>query len=237
MNVPTASTASGASTTTFNTGDSNSPATGAASSAKEARTSILVWDLPVRLGHWLMVAGFVVAWLTSESERWRLVHAWAGGTVVGVLTFRLVWGFIGSAPARFANFVRSPLAALNYLKDLLSGNSPHYTGHNPAGAWAIVLLIGLGLAAGLSGWATYQEIGGKWLEEGHEFIAGLMLTVVAVHLIGVAVGSWAHRENLPRSMVTGMKLGRPSEAISSIRIFATAVMLTCAVTMAWWLSR
>ncbi len=221
----------------MNTPTPKSASPSAISSTNESRTSILVWDLPVRLGHWLMVAGFVVAWLTSESERWRLVHAWAGGTVVGVLVFRLVWGFIGSAPARFANFVRSPMAAVDYLKGLLSGNSAHYVGHNPAGAWAIVLLIGLGLAAGLSGWATYLEIGGKWLEEGHELIAGVMLAVVVIHLLGVAVGSWAHRENLPRSMVTGMKLGQPGEAINSIRLFATAVMLTCAGTIAWWLSR
>ena len=64
---------------------------------------ILVWDLPVRLGHWLMVGGFCLAWLTGDSETFRLVHVIAGATVLGVATFRLPWGFIGS---RYARFVR-----------------------------------------------------------------------------------------------------------------------------------
>jgi cytochrome b len=69
---------------------------------------ILVWDWPVRLGHWLMVGGFTLAWLTGDSETFRLVHVIAGATVLGVATFRLPWGFIGSRYARFVDFVRGP---------------------------------------------------------------------------------------------------------------------------------
>ncbi|HZV53968.1 MAG TPA: cytochrome b/b6 domain-containing protein, partial [Rhodocyclaceae bacterium] len=94
---------------------------------------ILVWDLPVRLGHWLMAGGFAVAWLTGESEEWRLMHVLAGGTVVGVALFRLLWGIVGSRYARFGNFVKSPRAALAYLKSLLGPSPQHHVGHNPAG--------------------------------------------------------------------------------------------------------
>ncbi len=198
---------------------------------------ILVWDLPVRLGHWLMAGGFAVAWLTGESEAWRLVHVLAGGTVVGVALFRLAWGFLGSRHARFAEFVRSPLAALNYLKSLPGSAPRHFTGHNPAGGWAIVLLLALALLAGGSGWLAYQEFGGKWAEELHEGLASIMLAVVGVHLLGVLVGSLVHGENLPRAMVTGNKRGAASEAIAGARPLIAVFLLAWTGTVAWWLSR
>jgi hypothetical protein len=80
---------------------------------------ILVWDLPVRLGHWLMVGGFALAWATGDSEKWRLVHVFAGSTVMAVAAYRLLWGVVGSRTARFAEFVRGPGQAVAYLKSLL----------------------------------------------------------------------------------------------------------------------
>lgn len=198
---------------------------------------ILVWDWPTRIGHWSMAIAFLVAYLTGESEEWRLVHVWAGGTLAGVILFRLVWGLVGSRHARFASFVRSPARALGYLRSLLSRQPEHYTGHNPAGGWAIVLLLALGLAAAATGWPLYQDLGGKWLEEVHESVVNLMLAVVAVHLAGVFVGSLAHRENLPRAMVTGYKLGAPEDAIRSSRALAVPVLVAFATLVAWWLSR
>lgn len=197
---------------------------------------ILVWDWPTRIGHWLMAAAFLVAYLTGESEEWRLVHVWAGGTLAGVVVFRLVWGLIGTRHARFWSFLRSPSAAFGYLGSMLRGRPVHYTGHNPAGGWAIMLLLGLGLAAAGSGWLTYQEIGGEWLEEVHEAMVNAMLAVVLIHLAGVLVGSLAHRENLPRAMIDGYKLGEPGEAIRSGRLWAVPVLLACAAISAWWLA-
>lgn len=197
---------------------------------------IRVWDVPVRLGHWLMVGGFALAWVTGESETWRLVHVFAGGTVTAVALFRLIWGLIGSRHARFASFVRGPWQAFAYLKNLLRFAPPHYTGHNPAGAWAVVLLLALALVSGASGWLTYQEMGGEWLEDVHEFCTGMMLIVVAAHVLGVIVGSLAHRENLVRAMFTGRKLGEPDEAISKQYWLAAAVLLIWAAAGAWWLA-
>jgi cytochrome b len=164
---------------------------------------ILVWDWPVRIGHWLMVGGFVLAWLTAESETFRLVHAVSGGIVLAVATFRLPWGFIGSRYARFVDFVRGPTAVKEYANSLLKLEPAHHVGHNPAGGWAIVLLLGLGILSGLSGWAIYNDIGGHLLEELHEGLASAMLTVVFIHLIGVFSGSLLHGENLVRAMLTG----------------------------------
>ena len=198
---------------------------------------ILVWDLPTRIGHWLLAACFAVAWLTSESEALRLVHVMAGGALVGILAFRIAWGLVGSTYARFDNFVSTPAAAWRYLVGLAQNRPAHFVGHNPAGGYAILALLILGLVTAASGWLNYQEIGGEWLEEGHEAVASTMLAVVGIHLAGVAVGSWRHGENLPRAMVTGFKAGRPESAIPGARAASVITLLGCAILFAWLLSR
>jgi len=197
---------------------------------------ILVWDWPVRIGHWLMVGGFILAWLTSESETFRLVHVLAGGSVVAVVVFRLFWGLVGSRHARFATFVQGPRAVADYLQSLLRLAPDAHAGHNPAGGWAIVGLLGLGLLTGLAGWATYNDIGGKWLEEGHEALAALMLCLVIVHVAGVLTGSLLHGENLVRAMLTGRKSGSPNEAIASARPLVAGLLLAWVALASWWLA-
>jgi cytochrome b len=197
---------------------------------------ILVWDWPTRVGHWLMAVAFLLAYLTGESEEWRLVHVWAGGTLAGTVLFRLFWGVLGTRHARFAGFIRPPSAALAYVRSLARGQPGHHAGHNPAGGYAIAALLLLGLGAAASGWPVYQDIGGEWLEELHEGLVNAMLVVVAVHLAGVLLGSLAHRENLPRAMVTGCKRGTPDEAIADAAPWGLPLLVACVVAAAWGLS-
>jgi cytochrome b len=194
---------------------------------------ILVWDLPVRVMHWLLAASFLGAYLTAESESWRLVHVVLGYTVAALVCFRVFWGFAGSRYARFAQFVKGPSAALAYLRSLLAGRPAHAVGHNPAGALAIVALLALGALTAFSGYATYSDWGGHWLEEVHEVLANTMLMVVLVHVAGVIVGSIAHRENLVRAMFTGRKGGSPDEAIASPRT-GWLVALFALLAALWW---
>jgi cytochrome b len=198
---------------------------------------IRVWDLPTRIGHWLMAGAFLVAWLTGESEEWRLVHVVAGATMVAVALYRVAWGFVGSRYARFGQFVKHPAAALAYLKSLPGSAPEHHTGHNPAGGWAIVALLTVTLTAGAAGWFAYQELGGDWLAEFHEGAANVLMGLVLVHLAGVAVGSLVHHENLPRTMVTGVKRGAAAEAIADTRPLAAIVLLVWVAAVVWLLSR
>lgn len=186
---------------------------------------ILVWDLPTRVGHWLLATSFVLAWLTGDSETWRLLHVSAGYVLLALLTFRLFWGFIGSRYARFSSFLFSPKQVLGYLLGLLRGDGGHWVGHNPAGSYAIYFLLLLGFASGASGWATYHELGGEWLGELHEGLAGAMLAVVGLHVSGVVISSLTHRENLVRSMIDGHKRGRSEEAIPSARMLWLVALL------------
>ncbi len=175
----------------------------------ESSRGVPVWDLPVRIFHWLLVGCFAGAWLSAESEHWRQVHVTLGYTMAGLVAFRVLWGLVGPRHARFASFVRGPAAATRYLRSLLGPQPEHHTGHNPAGALAIVALLLLIAVTAASGWATYSDLGGEWLEELHEAAANTLLVVVIVHLIGVVVGSVVHRENLVRAMLTGRKRAAP----------------------------
>lgn len=167
---------------------------------------IRVWDIPTRLFHWLLVASFATAFITSESEKLRDIHVLAGYTIAGLIVFRLLWGFVGNRYARFSEFVPSPEKVLNYVKSFLTGKPQHFVGHNPVGAIAILLLLGMGLASAASGWAVYEDIGGHFVEELHEGAANFMLFVVGIHIVGVVVSSWLHRENLVKAMWTGYKI-------------------------------
>jgi len=195
------------------------------------KTRILVWDLPVRLFHWLLVVSFAGAFVTAESERVRDLHVALGWTFAALLAFRLIWGVVGSRHARFRSFARGPRAVLAYLKSLLSGRPEHHVGHNPAGGWAIFALIALGILISASGWALVGGAG-KWSEELHEGLANAMLALVFLHVGAVAVSSYLHRENLAAAMVTGYKTGRPADAIRSTRWIA-AVALVAAVAILW----
>jgi cytochrome b len=159
--------------------------------------------------HWLTVLSFAGAWLTAESERWRLVHVTLGYTLAGLVVFRVLWGLVGTRHARFASFVRGPAAVRRYLRSLLGGQPEHHTGHNPAGALAIVALLALALGVTATGWAGYNDVAASWTEEVHEVLANGMLALVLVHVAAVVLASRLHRENLVAAMITGHKQGSP----------------------------
>lgn len=193
---------------------------------------ILVWDVPTRVFHWLLALSFTGAFLTAESERYRDIHVMLGYTLLGLIAFRLLWGFAGTRYARFRSFLFSPAELLAYLASLVSGKPRHYVGHNPAGSLAIWLLLLLGFTSGVTGLVLYQDIGGDMLEELHEFLANAMLAVVGVHLAGVAVSSLMHRENLARAMITGRKSAEPEAGIKRAHAWLGVIML--AVIVAFW---
>lgn len=203
---------------------------------------VKVWDLPTRLFHWLLAGSFVVAWLTHEHDRYLDVHVFSGYLFSGLLLFRLIWGFTGGYYARFRAFGYHWREARDYLLAAIRGRSQRHLGHNPAGAWAIFLLLILGLAVSVSGlWVLGGEerhgpLAG-WVgfsaaavfRETHEITAFAMLVLVAVHIAGVAFESWRHRENLVSAMITGNKQGR---GISTRAYVGVGAMMLVAVLIA-----
>ena len=196
---------------------------------------ILVWDLPTRLGHWMLASAFAVAWLTRDSEEQRLYHVAAGYVMVAVMLFRVFWGMAGTRYARFAAFLFSPRQVFAYLAGLVKGRPARWVGHNPAGSYAIFLLLLLGISVVATGWADYNEVGGDWTEYAHDWLSEAMLAVIGIHLCGVLLSSLLHRENLVRGMLSGRKQGSPEEAIATQK-HLWAILLVGAALVAGWLA-
>jgi len=198
------------------------------------KRNVLVWDLPTRVFHWLLALSFAGAFLTAESERYRDVHVMLGYTMLGLVAFLLVWGLVGTRYARFWSFAFGPRSVLIYLKSLFTRSPQHYLGHNPAGSWAIYALLVLSLLAGASGYATYNDIGGHWMENLHEALANTLLGVVFVHIAGVLVSSLLHRENLVRSMLNGYKSAKSGDGIRYRHRLIGAALV--AAVAAFWIA-
>lgn len=197
----------------------------------------LVWDLPVRVFHWTLALCFAGAWLTAESEYWKLWHVSFGYSMALLVAFRLVWGVVGTRYARFSQFVKGPAALKKYFLSYLRGAPEHHTGHNPAGAWAILAILLTVMLTVASGYASYQEIGGEILSDIHEAMASILMGIVVIHLAAVILTSVLQRENLVRAMLTGKKHLASGETIQRSRSLLPgliALLLLVAVAGIWW---
>ena len=198
-----------------------------------------VWDLPTRLFHWLMVLAFSLAWATHDDSRHLDIHTVAGYTFFGLLLFRLVWGVVGSHYARFSEFNYAPDEVITYLRSLIGSGVKQYIGHNPAGAWAIFILLTLGLLLAVSGVVV---LGGEE-QQGplagylsfdqsapfsllHEVIAWGMVALVIIHVSGVVIESILHRENLIGAMFRGTKwIAGESAAVAPHYLIAGTMLI------------
>lgn len=201
----------------------------------EAPNQILVWDLPTRIFHWLLAICFAGAMITQDMERLRLVHNTFGYTMLGLVGFRLIWGFIGTRYARFSSFVPHTQQVVAYLAGLMRGKPSHVIGHNPLGALGIVAMLALTVGAAGSGVLLDQGIAEELFEEIHEMLANLLFVVVGIHVAGVMVSSRVNKENLILAMVNGYKRGKISQGIQS-SIWWLGLLLTIGV-VGFWLSQ
>lgn len=180
---------------------------------------IKVWDLAVRLFHWVLASCFLVAYVTEDD--YMTLHSYAGYTITGLLLFRLIWGFTGPRHARFSDFACAPRQIISYLIEVVRFRAERFIGHNPAGGamvFALLASLGVTVVSGLIVFGVEQASGplaglmvrapfviGKRAEDVHEFFANLTLVLVILHLAGVALASLQHRENLVYAMINGRK--------------------------------
>jgi cytochrome b len=176
-----------------------------------------VWDLPVRLFHWAIVVLICLAWGTQEYNRMEW-HVWIGYTILALLLFRIVWGFIGSDTARFTRFLRSPVAALRHLTQLYRREPDREIGHNAAGGWMVLLMLALiGVQAGTGLFANddantegplmhlVDKDRSDWLSHIHSVNFKLIEAAIVLHVLAVAGYAVLKRHNLVRPMLTGTK--------------------------------
>lgn len=171
----------------------------------ERPAEVRVWDPLVRIFHWSLAAGFVIAWLTGDEI--KTVHNAVGYAVLGLIAFRVVWGLVGTRHARFSDFLYRPAAITGFLHDMIRGRARRYIGHNPAGGAMIVALLATVAAISATGvmMTTDAWWGVEWVEELHEGCVNFGLVLVGLHVLGVIFSSLEHGENLVRAMITGRK--------------------------------
>ena len=176
--------------------------------------AIRLWDLPTRLFHWLLAVLVAAAFLTGlTGGNWMVWHGRLGLAILGLLTFRLVWGLVGSTYARFIQFVPGPMTLLTYLRGGWQG-----LGHNPLGALSVLTLLGLLLLQTVSGFFTNDDIAfngplqdlvtkrtSDWLTGLHREAIWLLGTLIILHVAAVLFHTYMHKDNLITPMVTGMK--------------------------------
>ncbi|MEY2886684.1 MAG: hypothetical protein RI913_103 [Pseudomonadota bacterium] len=209
---------------------------------------IRIWDLPTRLFHWLLVmaviGSFVSVKLGGNAMIW---HGRFGYIVLALIFFRLIWGFVGTHHARFAQFVKSPKAILAYLK-----NPAETPGHSPLGAISVVVLIALFLAQALAGLFASDDIAfdgplvkyvaSTWVElltSFHRLNEWVLLTLVGIHLGAILYYKYAKRINLISAMITGDKEWSDTAPLvqddSKVRLKAMAILIAIALIMYYFL--
>jgi cytochrome b len=223
--------------------------------AGSGKIRLFVWDVPTRVFHWSLLALGALAWATAEGESdfWLQVHLAAGYGVLGLLVFRLVWGFTGTRHALFGSFVRPWHAVWGYTKKLAALRPPHSIGHNPLGGWMVILLLAMlagVVVTGLFGAESengVQETAGPLAHlvsaavasemiEMHEELFNILLILVGIHVAGVIADIVLTRDNLVRAMITGYKEVTPENAnagAGTVPYGRAAVAVAAALAAIW----
>lgn len=204
---------------------------------------VRAWDLPTRLFHWSLVALIAMAYV---SRRWGdaglVWHTLNGYAVLILITWRILWGFVGSSTSRFSSFIRAPRTAVKYGIDFVAGRPRSFLGHNPLGGLAVLVLLGMVGAMGVLGLFSYDDqdslVGGPlsgrvsdaawaFATRWHLRLFDLLLWVIGLHVLASVIYLVWKRENLVRAMITGRKRAQPYEDQPEARVAASGTALAC----------
>lgn len=208
-----------------------------------ASKSIRVWDLPTRAFHWSLLLAFIGLYLTGESSDLLEFHQWFGLAMVGLLVFRLTWGFIGSTTARFSQFVRGKAAVSDYLNGRWQG-----VGHNPLGGWSVIAMLLLLFAMVVTGLFANNDADftapltflvsdgvSSLLTSVHHLLFNLLLVVVVIHVGAIVFYTIVLAKDLVTPMIKG---DAPAESDQDAPtqgggMIAVIVALVLAVLAVW----
>lgn len=221
------------------------PTHGHAATANQARR-VLVWDLPTRLSHWLLVALVAFSFYSGKTGGTLMqYHEWSGVTILGLVLFRVLWGFWGGAYARFADFLKGPRKVWRYAFSLFGPDYRLHLGHNPLGGWSIIAMLACLFVQAATGlfanddiftegplYAWVSKDTSDWLTGIHHLNQNILLGLVALHLAAIALHFLVKHENLVIPMVTGCKAWHKTapggEASLTKAVVLAAVLATAA---------
>jgi cytochrome b len=204
-------------------------------------SSVRIWDLPIRIFHWSLAGLVVFSYVTGRlGGQWLEWHMRSGYAILALLVFRIAWGVVGSDTARFTRFVRSPVAAIAYLRDLTRGVVRPFAGHNPAGGWMVMAMLAAVLVQAFAGLFADDEIATQgplavkasndWVARMtrlHDWNQWVVLGLVALHIAAIAVYRWRFHMGLTRVMVTGTMPANRATGITPPRLRPTALAAGC----------
>jgi cytochrome b len=209
----------------------------------------LVWDLPVRLFHWLLVLCLIGQWLTAEVlEDAMDIHFYIGYFTLGLVIFRLVWGFIGTKYAKFSSFLAGPTSILAYLISVVSKQHRFTIGHNSLGGLilpAVLILVGLQAISGLfttddivyTGpyYASTNSELQDWMQWLHHNIFDLLLAIIGIHLFAIAWYLLFLKHNLVTAMLNGKKTIEPKQSIQHSQLVRAVILICVVAVFVYWL--
>ncbi|MGZ3746668.1 MAG: cytochrome b/b6 domain-containing protein [Pseudobdellovibrionaceae bacterium] len=177
--------------------------------------SQLIYDLPTRIFHWLFAGIFLTAFsiantIDSDSPIFSY-HMLAGLILSFLVLLRIFWGIVGTKHARFSGFALKPGDLISYFKGILSGDKKRWAGHNPASSWAALMMMGMALGLGGTGYLMASGPNKEIFEDIHELLANSFIVVVILHVAGIVLHTLRYREMIVLSMVSGKKSGVSSE--------------------------
>jgi len=207
--------------------------------------SIKVWDWPVRLTHWLFVFCIVVSWWSAE-QRAMDWHLYSGYTLLGLLVFRIYWGFAGSSSARFSQFIRGPGKLLAYLREPRDAHRD--AGHNPLGGWSVAAMITLMLAQVVIGLFVSDVDGiesgplshlvsfdtSRTLAGIHEIVFNVILAIIALHIAAILFYLIFKKDNLVVAMITGRRRALKVNAMTPVPVWRVIPGVVIASGVVWW---
>ena len=212
--------------------------------------AVKVWDLPVRLFHWALVLLILAAWTTQHFNMMDL-HIWAGESILTLVLFRVLWGFVGSDTARFRTFLHKPAVALRHLAGPWRPEPDLHAGHNAAGGWMVVAMLALiGLQAGTGLFSNddgdaegplmhlIRKSQSNALSRIHSLTFVAIEAAIVLHVLAIGVYAAVKRQNLVWPMVRGTKRlppeTEPPRIAGPVRALATFAVAVAAVA---WLVR
>jgi len=211
--------------------------------SSDVKTRLLVWDLPTRVTHWLLVVLVPVSWWSAENNELQW-HRLSGYTILSLVLFRIAWGFVGSATARFANFVRGPRDVMKYASQHMFDRAHVSMGHNPLGGWSVVAILAVlmlqlvtglfavdvdGIESGpLSYLVTFDT--GRALAKLHHQTFDVMTLLIVLHIVAVAYYAIFKRQALVSAMVGGFKHvnGNPAAKLAFASTLRAVIVLVLA---------
>jgi cytochrome b len=203
------------------------------------------WDLPTRLFHWALVVLVVFSYATGKiGGGWMEWHMRSGYAVLALLGFRLAWGFVGPAHARFASFLRGPSAAAAYVRALRGGERRRMPGHNPLGGWMVMLMLGLLLLQAGTGLFSNDESAHEGplavkvsnavvdrMSTLHGINQGVIVTAVVIHVLAVTFYQWRLRMDVLRPMIAGAPSRAATLALAALLLAVSAAAVYALVAI------